>query len=292
VLGFARSVVFLINVMNDATSIPVAAPPPGISSYLAAFLSSWSARSPVPFRIVFANGAEFHAGNAEPAFTLRFRTRRAEFLPALFGHTALLEAYFAGELDVDGNFAMAFRTAMDAKSDGHAHPLVHIRNRWHEFRFSNASIAQAKANAEFHYDLPYDFYKLWLDRVGMMYTCAYWKEGTASLEEAQVNKMDHVCRKVQLHAGESFVDVGCGFGGLLFHAYEKYGALGTGINAASRQLADLRGEVERRGLSDRSSSSSATSARSPGSTTSCSPSARSSTRGGTSSTTSFARMRP
>ena len=250
-LGFARSVVFLINVMNDATSIPVAAPPPGISSYLAAFLSSWSARSPVPFRIVFANGAEFHAGNAEPAFTLRFRTRRAEFLPALFGHTALLEAYFAGELDVDGNFAMAFRTAMDAKSDGHAHPLVHIRNRWHEFRFSNASIAQAKANAEFHYDLPYDFYKLWLDRVGMMYTCAYWKEGTASLEEAQVNKMDHVCRKVQLHAGESFVDVGCGFGGLLFHAYEKYGALGTGINAASRQLADLRGEVERRGLSDK-----------------------------------------
>jgi len=127
VLGFARSVVFLINVMNDATSIPVAAPPPGISSYLAAFLSSWSARSPVPFRIVFANGAEFHAGNAEPAFTLRFRTRRAEFLPALFGHTALLEAYFAGELDVDGNFAMAFRTAMDAKSDGH---LVYQGSRY------------------------------------------------------------------------------------------------------------------------------------------------------------------
>ena len=53
----------------------------------------------------------------------------------------------------------------------------------------------------------------------MMYTCAYWKEGTRTLEEAQRNKMDHVCRKVQLKADETFVDVGCGWGGLLFHAW-------------------------------------------------------------------------
>ena len=99
-----------------------------------------------------------------------------------------------------------------------------MRNRWHEFRFSNRSIAQAKANARFHYGLGAAFYRLWLDRVGMMYTCAYWKEGTQTLEEAQVNKIDHVCRKVQLKAGETFVDVGCGFGGFLFHAWERYGA--------------------------------------------------------------------
>jgi cyclopropane-fatty-acyl-phospholipid synthase len=237
--------------MNDATSLPVTAPPAGISSHLAQFLSNWSARSSVPFRIVFANGAQFRAGDAEPAFTLHFRNRRAELMPALFGHTALLEAYFDGDLDVEGNVAMAFRAAMDAKSDKPAHPLVRLRNRWHELRFSNASVAQAKANAEFHYDLPYDFYKLWLDRAGMLYTCAYWKEGTTTLEEAQVNKMEHVCRKVQLRAGETFVDVGCGFGGLLFHAHEHHGALGTGINAASQQLADLAKEVDRRGLSDR-----------------------------------------
>jgi cyclopropane-fatty-acyl-phospholipid synthase len=237
--------------MNDATSLPAAVPPPGIAAHLAAFLSNWSERSRVPFRIVFANGAQFRAGDAEPAFTLHFRTKRAEFMPALFGHTALLEAYFNGELDVEGNLAMAFRAAMDAKSVRSAHPLVRLRNRWHELRFSNASIAQAKANAEFHYDLPYDFYRLWLDRAAMMYTCGYWQEGTATLEEAQVAKMDHVCRKVQLRAGETFVDVGCGFGGLLFHAHDRYGALGTGINTASQQLADLAKEVERRGLSDR-----------------------------------------
>jgi cyclopropane-fatty-acyl-phospholipid synthase len=237
--------------MNDATSLPVAAPPEGVSSPLAAFLQSLASRSRVPFRIVFADGGQFRAGDGDPAFTLRFRTRKAQLMPALFGHVAILESYFSGELDVDGDFALAFRAAMDARSDATMRPLVRLRNRWHEFRYSNKSIAQAKANASFHYDLPYEFYKLWLDRAGMLYTCAYWKEGTKTVEEAQVNKMDHVCRKVQLKPGETFVDVGCGFGGLLFHAYEKYGALGTGINAASQQLADLRGEVERRGLSDK-----------------------------------------
>src|SRR4030095_3392828 len=133
--------------MTDPTSLPVAAPPPGISSNLADFLTNWSARSRVPFRIVFSNGAEFRAGEAEPAFTLRFRTRRAEFMPTLFGHTAMLEAYFAGELDVEGSFAMAFRAAMDAKSDLQANPFTQIRNRWHEFRSSTGSIAPAKTTA-------------------------------------------------------------------------------------------------------------------------------------------------
>src|SRR4051812_18100955 len=237
--------------MTDATSFAVPTPPAGIGAALSAFLTRLAARSTVPFRIVLTNGAQFRAGDGEPAFTIRFRTRRAQMMPALFGHVAILEGYFDGDIDVEGDLAMGFRAAMDAGSDASGHPLVRIRNAWHEFRFSNRSLAQAKANAEFHYDLPYEFYRLWLDRAGMMYTCGYWKEGTTTLEEAQVNKIDHVCRKVNLKAGESFIDVGCGFGGLLFHAYEKYGALGTGINAASHQLADLRVEVERRGLADR-----------------------------------------
>jgi cyclopropane-fatty-acyl-phospholipid synthase len=127
-------------------------------------------------------------------------------------------------------------------------PLVTIRNRWHEWRFSNRSIAQAKANARFHYGLGEPFYRQWLDLPAMMYTCAYWKEGTATLEEAQRNKMDHVCRKVQLKAGETFIDVGCGWGGLLFHAWEHYGALGTGINATTEQVEETKAEITRRKL--------------------------------------------
>ncbi len=85
----------------------------------------------------------------------------------------------------------------------------------------------------------------------MMYTCAYWSEGTKTLEEAQRNKMDHVCRKVRLARGETFVDVGSGWGGLLFHAWEHYGALGTGINPTTEQVVETRAEIARRGLDDR-----------------------------------------
>jgi cyclopropane-fatty-acyl-phospholipid synthase len=217
---------------------------------LGRIVSALGARAGIPFRVEFVDGSSVAAGGTAPAFTLRFRTPRAQRAPAKFGHVGLLEAYFAGELDVEGDLALAFRAALNASVDVSPNPVVRIRNRWHERRYSNRSIAQAKANAIFHYDLPEPFYRMWLDRVGMLYTCAYWKEGTATLEDAQRNKMDHVCRKVQLARGETLVDVGCGFGGLLFHAHEHYGARGTGINTATGQVAWLRGEVARRGLAD------------------------------------------
>jgi cyclopropane-fatty-acyl-phospholipid synthase len=216
-------------------------------------LAAIGAATQVRFRAVFSDGAVYtncEAGQV-PEFTVTFRTARAALRVLAFGPVGLLESYFDGNLDIEGNFPLAFRAALDAGFDNSPNALVSLRNRWHEFRFSNKSIAQAKANARFHYDVGEPFYKLWLDRVGMMYTCAYWKEGTKTLEEAQQNKMDHVCRKVQLKRGETFIDVGCGFGGLLFHALERYGALGTGINAATRQVAELRAELARRGLEDR-----------------------------------------
>ena len=93
-------------------------------------------------------------------------------------------------------------------------------------RTANASRGQAKRNADFHYALAPEFYRLWLDDPLMMYTCAYWKEGTRTLEEAQRNKIDHVARKMLLKPGESVVDIGCGFGGFMFRAQEHYGVHG------------------------------------------------------------------
>lgn len=238
--------------LNDALGpLETRVAPAVISRPMLRLLASMGDRTPIPFCIIFADGSEFRHGDAPPAFTLRFRTRRAERRLAAFGHVALLESYFAREVDVDGEFALALRAAFDAKLDYDANPLTAALNRWHEWRFSNRTIRQAKANASYHYDLGHSFFQPWLDRVGMMYTCAYWREGTRTLEEAQTNKMDHVCRKVALKAGDSFVDVGCGFGGLLVHAWERYGALGTGINTATRQVAELRTDLERRNLADK-----------------------------------------
>jgi cyclopropane-fatty-acyl-phospholipid synthase len=207
--------------------------------------------SSIPCRIVFSNGSEYRNSQEPPRFTILFRRRRAELRLLRYGHVGILEAYFDGDVDVEGEFPLAFRVAMDKSFSEHPNALVKMRNRWHEMRLSNRSIAQAKANARFHYGLGRAFYEPWLDRIGMMYTCAYWKEGTRTLEEAQQNKMDHVCRKVQLKAGERFVDVGCGWGGLMFHAWRHYGALGTGINTTTEQVAELREDIARQGLADK-----------------------------------------
>jgi cyclopropane-fatty-acyl-phospholipid synthase len=217
-------------------------------------LAAIGAATTVPFKAVFADGSSYTNADGlgkPPALTVRFKTLASEMRVVAFGHVGLFESYFDGSIDIDGDLALGVRAAMEAGFDRRPNKLLALRNRWHEFRFSNKSIAQAKANARFHYGHGEAMYKLWLDRVGMMYTCAYWKEGTRTLEEAQQNKMDHVCRKVQLKAGETFVDVGSGWGGLMFHAYERFGAIGTGVNATTEQVEETRAEIARRGLSDK-----------------------------------------
>jgi cyclopropane-fatty-acyl-phospholipid synthase len=221
------------------------------SSALARKLAAVAAGTKVPFRVVLADGTVIGKPGANPAFTVTFRTRAAELRTVAFGYVGLLESYIAGGVDIDGDIALAVRAGSESGYDRAPNLLLKLRNRWHEWRFSNRSIAQAKANARYHYGLGEAFYRYWLDTAAMMYTCAYWAEGTTTLEQAQINKMDHVCRKVQLKAGETFVDVGCGWGGLLFHAWEHYGALGTGINTTTEQVAELRAELARRGLTEK-----------------------------------------
>ena len=129
-----------------------------------------------------------------------------------------------------------------------AKPLVAIRNRWHELRFANATWQQARANAEFHYALGTEFYRYWLDHPHMMYTCAYWKEGTRTLEEAQQNKIEHVANKLRLQPGEEVVDIGSGFGGFLMHAAMHYGVRITSINTTGAQADHARRQIEKLGI--------------------------------------------
>jgi len=215
------------------------------------FLTEAARRTGVCFRIVFADGSDFRSRAGTPDFTLVFRNRRAERRVLLFDHVGLLEAYFDGDLDIEGSLPLVFRAGLDMRLSGPPSGLLRLRNAWHEHRFGNGSVAQAKANARFHYGLGSDFYREWLDSPAMMYTCAYWTEGTRSLEEAQRNKMDHVARKIRLSPGERFVDIGCGFGGFMFHALEHYGALGTGVNTTTEQVDWLHEEIGRRGLAER-----------------------------------------
>jgi cyclopropane-fatty-acyl-phospholipid synthase len=205
-------------------------------------------RTGVSFAVRFAGGGEYrNRGDAPPAFTLVFRSAAAYARIAAFGHIGLLESYFDGQLDIEGDLAQAMAVGLAGGVAG-ANPLVGVRNRWHELRFSNRDWVQAKKNAEFHYALGTEFYRFWLDDPHMMYTCGYWKEGTKTLEQAQQNKIEHVAQKVRLAPGETVVDIGSGFGGFMFHAHDRFGVKVTGINNTTSQVEMVRAEIARRGL--------------------------------------------
>jgi cyclopropane-fatty-acyl-phospholipid synthase len=217
---------------------------------LVAYLQSFAEGSSVPIEVRLHDGSGYRNQGEAPAVRMVFKTARAELQALACGHIGILEAYFDGRLDVEGDLRQALRFGMDSRLGHHPKWPVRLRNRWHEWRFSNRSLRQAKANARFHYGLGAEFYRQWLDLPLMMYTCGYWTDRTETVEEAQRNKIEHVCRKIRLRAGETFVDIGCGFGGFLFHAHERFGALGTGVNVTTEQVDYVRDEIRRRRLTE------------------------------------------
>ena len=203
-------------------------------------------RTSIPFAARFAGGGEYRSRAERPEFTLVFRHPRAYWRTAAFGHVGLLESYFDGDIDIEGSLAKCLAAGMEGGLDN-PRPLVRLRNRWHEFLYSNSNLFRARKNAEFHYAHSPEFYKLWLDEL-MLYTCAYWKDSTGSLEDAQRDKLDHVARKLRLEPGDNVIDIGCGFGGFAIHVPPRYGVKVTAVNATASQVEYARGEAARRGV--------------------------------------------
>ena len=102
----------------------------------------------------------------------------------------------------------------------------------------------------YHYDLPAEFYALWLDR-RMVYSCAYFGTTDDDLESAQVRKLDYICRKLRLRRGDRLLDIGCGWGGLIMHAAAHYGVESVGITLSVPQAIIARERLREAGLNDR-----------------------------------------
>lgn len=100
---------------------------------------------------------------------------------------------------------------------------------------------------QFHYDLSDDFYALWLDPL-RVYSCAYFRETDMSLAQAQEAKLDHICRKLKLQPGERFLDIGCGWGGLIFWAAKHYGVQAKGITLSRNQYRHVSAQIHEQGL--------------------------------------------
>jgi cyclopropane-fatty-acyl-phospholipid synthase len=219
-----------------------------MNGFVQNFASALAERAGKPFALILPDGTVHRAGGGDPLFSVVIHTDAALLALATRGHIGLLESYFDQHIDIEGDFGAAFATGLASGFDGGFNPINGAENNLHEWRHSNRSHVHAKANARAHYGLGHAFYSRWLDDPLLMYTCGYWPEGTSTLEQAQRQKIDHVCRKLQLTAGDRFVDIGCGFGGFMFRAAQTTGATGVGINTTPEQVQWLHEQIVARGV--------------------------------------------
>jgi cyclopropane-fatty-acyl-phospholipid synthase len=155
------------------------------------------------------------------------------------------ETYTAGRLEVRG-----FLPDVLAALSRRMVPRAAWRERLAAVLSRTNSITAARRNVHHHYDLGNDFYARWLDRE-MVYTCAYYADADMSLEAAQCAKLDLVCRKLQLRAGETVVEAGCGWGALALHMGRQYGVRVKAFNLSREQLDWARTRARVEGLDGR-----------------------------------------
>ena len=183
---------------------------------------------------------------------------------------SIAEAYLGGDVDIDGSMEAASRIpeaiGSRLRSPGAIARLVRmvvglpgqVADDLEAARFPETARKLGQrhtpvrdaAAIQFHYDLGNDFYKLWLDE-RMVYSCAYFRTPDDSLDLAQEQKLDLICRKLRLSRGDRLLDIGCGWGGLIIHAAQNYGVDATGITLSNEQAALARERINRAGLPDR-----------------------------------------
>lgn len=222
-------------------------------------------------RICLWDGSEMHTGCDHPVFSLTFRSaKNFQELVLSRDPLCLAESYFQGLIEIGGDFYNALKlrhhlsslqlslieraklaaTALRIKPEKTAQNSSDTP-RWAKTfgqKLGIRSSRQLNHDAiSFHYDVSNDFYALWLDEQ-MVYSCAYYEAAGQSLEQAQRNKLDHICRKLRLKPGEQLLDIGCGWGALICWAAEHYGVNAHGITLSQNQYDHAQKLIKQRGL--------------------------------------------
>jgi cyclopropane-fatty-acyl-phospholipid synthase len=203
-----------------------------------------------PFSLVAWTGEEIAPrGGATPPLgrlVLRDRLRLGDLAHGPDGLFA--NAYVDGRVEIEGDVARLIEAAFRASERSPrwvraAAALAGLRPR-------PTTREGARRNVNHHYDLGNDFYSLWLDE-RMVYTCAFFPSQEASLEAAQLAKLDRVCRKLRLRPGESVVEAGAGWGALALHMAERCGVRVRAFNVSTEQVRHAREQARARGLEGR-----------------------------------------
>lgn len=202
-----------------------------------------------------------HYGSGKPRFTVTVKS--LDVLKSLLWNPTeitLGDAFVKGDLEVEGDiFAMfefadfVFSHAHGAESPSLARRLaISAAKAYHSLEFHvgdlfTHSLRRDRQAISYHYDKPPEFFLPWLGPT-MVYSCAYFCRNSDSLEEAQCNKLDLICKKLRLRPGDRMLDIGCGWGSLILHAAKYYGVQATGITLSEQQFAFARQRIEREGL--------------------------------------------
>jgi len=204
-----------------------------------------------PVRMTLWNGETVSTGGADCVAGICFASRAALLKVFINPDLQLGEAYVDGSIEIEGDLVKLIETVYLSRRKARM-PWFGGRSRF--ARWLNRSPRNTKSgsrrNIHHHYDIGNDFYRLWLDRE-MVYTCAYFPDPALTLEDAQVAKMDHVCRKLRLKPGETVVEAGCGWGSLALHMATRHGVRVKAFNISREQIAYARDRARALGVGDR-----------------------------------------
>jgi cyclopropane-fatty-acyl-phospholipid synthase len=233
----------------DAVAAP-RSPPSALEKRLMRKLLASMGHPPIAVRLW--DGEELSRSPDTAEVRMRIRTRRALWGLLIHPDLRFGDAYSEGSIEVEGDLLRLIELGSTRQPE-------FLKDRgW----FATARDAVlpgprrntpegSRQNIHHHYDLSNDFYRLWLDRAYMQYTCAYYARPDMTIEEAQTAKLEHVCRKLRLRAGDTVVEAGCGWGGLARYMAERHGARVRAYNISREQVAFARQKARELGLDGR-----------------------------------------
>jgi cyclopropane-fatty-acyl-phospholipid synthase len=197
-----------------------------------------------PYAVEYADGGFDRYGHGTLQFKILVATR-SDFkrLLALDAYSLAME-FVHGKFSVEGDLVGAVRFY---RGRPRSREILAAFAGFGRFESWFQTKRQAARNIQFHYDQSNDFYRQFLDS-RMVYSCAYFRSPEQTLDDAQLRKMEHICRKLDLRSGEAFLDVGCGWGGLVTHAANAYGVISTGCTLSNEQFRFANEQVAERGL--------------------------------------------
>ena len=201
-----------------------------------------------PLRFQLWNNEFIDPEEGHARFTLKLTDPKALFTLVTNPNLAFGDLYSAGRLQVDGDLSELMETLYRSIHNARQKWPKWLEALWRNHNPRSTGVSEARENIHHHYDLGNEFYRLWLDHAEMQYTCAYYETPDLTLEQAQLAKLEHVCRKLRLKPGMTVVEAGCGWGGLARYMARNYGVKVHSYNISKEQLTYAREEARRQQL--------------------------------------------